>query len=438
MGLIKSIVNATSATLGDAWVDYFACSSIDETVLMCPGQRVKGKNTSNTKYTDNIITNGSKIDVADGQFMMIVENGKVVDYCAEPGQYTYDSQTQPSLLGGGFKDLGPMFAQIGKRFLAGGQVTDTQKVYYINTKEIYDNKIGFGNIPFRDSEFQMTVTLQGFGVYSYKITNPLTFYKNLAGNVDGEYKRSELDNWLKSEIVKNLNPALGKIARLGIAYDQIINYPVECGDAIREALNASWYEKRGISLESIDFSSIVPDEKSQKKISELQETRAFGQNGMADTKIKLGQAEAFSNMGKNSNGASGMDMMGMAFGMQMMQNMNQMNGIHPQAPVQQTPVQTPVQPVNNAAAWTCACGATATGKFCAECGSPKPADTNGWTCSCGAVNKGKFCAECGSKKPSGALLYKCDKCGWEPEDPANPPKFCPECGDPFGEEDVKN
>ena len=438
MGLIKSIVNATSATFGDAWVDYFACSSIDETVLMCPGQRVKGKNTSNTKYTDNIITNGSKIDVADGQFMMIVENGKVVDYCAEPGQYTYDSQTQPSLLGGGFKDLGPMFAQIGKRFLAGGQVTDTQKVYYINTKEIYDNKIGFGNIPFRDSEFQMTVTLQGFGVYSYRITNPLTFYKNLAGNVDGEYKRSELDNWLKSEIVKNLNPALGKIARLGIAYDQIINYPVECGDAIRESLNSSWYEKRGISLESIDFSSIVPDEKSQKDINELQKTRAFGQNGMADTKIKLGQASAFENMGKNSNGASGMDMMGMAFGMQMMQNMNQMNGIQPQAPVQQAPVQTPVQPVNNAAAWTCACGATATGKFCAECGSPKPADTNGWTCSCGAVNKGKFCAECGSKKPSGALLYKCDKCGWEPEDPANPPKFCPECGDPFGEEDVKN
>lgn len=438
MGLIKSIVNATSATLGDAWVDYFACSSIDETVLMCPGQRVKGKNTSNTKYTDNIITNGSKIDVADGQFMMIVENGKVVDYCAEPGQYTYDSQTQPSLLGGGFKDLGPMFAQIGKRFLAGGQVTDTQKVYYINTKEIYDNKIGFGNIPFRDSEFQMTVTLQGFGVYSYKITNPLTFYKNIAGNVDTEFKRSELDNWLKSEITKNLQPALGKIAKLGISYDQIINYPVECGDAIRESLNSSWYEKRGISLESIDFSSIVPDEKSQKDINELQKTRAFGQNGMADTKIKLGQASAFENMGKNSNGASGMDMMGMAFGMQMMQNMNQMNGIQPQAPVQQAPVQTPVQPINNAAAWTCACGATATGKFCAECGSPKPADTNGWTCSCGAVNKGKFCAECGSKKPSGALLYKCDKCGWEPEDPANPPKFCPECGDPFGEEDVKN
>lgn len=438
MGLIKSIVNATSATLGDAWVDYFACSSIDETVLMCPGQRVKGKNTSNTKYTDNIITNGSKIDVADGQFMMIVENGKVVDYCAEPGQYTYDSQTQPSLLGGGFKDLGPMFAQIGKRFLAGGQVTDTQKVYYINTKEIYDNKIGFGNIPFRDSEFQMTVTLQGFGVYSYKITNPLTFYKNIAGNVDTEFKRSELDNWLKSEITKNLQPALGKIAKLGISYDQIINYPVECGDAIRESLNSSWYEKRGISLESIDFSSIVPDEKSQKDINELQKTRAFGQNGMADTKIKLGQASAFENMGKNSNGASGMDMMGMAFGMQMMQNMNQMNGIQPQAPVQQAPVQTPVQPVNNATTWVCTCGATVTGKFCAECGKPKPADTNGWTCSCGAVNKGKFCSECGSKKPTGALLYKCDKCGWEPEDPANPPKFCPECGDPFSEEDVKN
>lgn len=85
--------------------------------------------------------------------------------------------------------------------------------------------------------------------------------------------------------------------------------------------------------------------------------------------------------------------------------------------------------------WKCACGATATGKFCPECGAKKP-EADGWTCSCGAVNKGKFCMECGAKKPAGVPVYQCSKCGWKPADPAKMPRFCPECGDSFDENDI--
>ena len=128
----------------------------------------------------------------------------------------------------------------------------------------------------------------------------------------------------------------------------------------------------------------------------------------------------------------GMNMAQMAGGMnanQLFQMDAQQKAAAP-APAPAAPAAAPA-----AAGWTCACGAVATGKFCPECGAKKPAD--GWTCACGNVNKGKFCTECGAKKPAAEPLYRCDKCGWEPADPKNPPKFCPECGDVFNDQDVK-
>ncbi|MGN0715169.1 MAG: SPFH domain-containing protein, partial [Anaerovoracaceae bacterium] len=124
-----------------------------------------------------------------------------------------------------------------------------------------------------------------------------------------------------------------------------------------------------------------------------------------------------------------------AMGQQQAAQQGAFGGTAPVQPQQQAP--SPAQGAAAAGSWTCSCGAVNTGKFCAECGAQKPAGNDGWTCSCGAVNKGKFCSECGAKKPAGAPLYRCDKCGWEPEDPKNPPKFCPECGDPFDENDAR-
>ncbi|MDR0294347.1 MAG: SPFH domain-containing protein [Oscillospiraceae bacterium] len=374
MGLIKAIVNATGGVLADQWVDFFTCDAMPHEVLMRPGTRPQQGRSGNTKYSENIISNGSKINVADGQCMLIVENGRVADFCAEPGQYTYNNTVQPSLLGGGLKDLGPSFRQIGKRFTAGGAPTDQQKIYYINTKECIGNKIGWGNIPFRDSEFQMTVRVQGFGQYSFKITNPLLFYTNVAGNREGEYRRDDLTSQMKSEVISALQPALGRIAAQRVAYDMLINYPREIGAALNEEMSAEWSERRGIEIVSLAMESVTVDEQSAKKIEQLQEARALSNPVMAAGRLAAGQASAMETAAGNTGGAVGAFM-----GMGMAQNAGGMNAASlfqmgadaPQGGVPQPPQQPqPPQPPAAAPKFCPECGAKLSGpvKFCPECG----------------------------------------------------------------------
>lgn len=442
MGLIKAIINAAGGTLADQWVDFITCDSMSTDVLAAPGKRPAQARSGNKHYSENIITSGSKINIADGQCMLICENGAVVDFCAEPGQYVYDSKTQPSLLGGGFEQLGATFQQIGKRFLAGGAPTDEQKVYYINTKEILGNKIGFGNIPFRDSEFNFTMKVQGFGQYSFKITNPLLFYKNIVGNVADEYTREELTSQMKSEVIAALQPALGKIAALRISYDMLINYPTEIGNALNGAMSSEWKGLRGIEIVKVSLESITVDDASAKKIEQFQEARVLSNPVMAAGRLTAGSANAVETAAGNESGAMngfmGMGLaqnaMGGAAGLQSMFAMSNREGqtAVPQQPEAPIPAAPPVSD-----SWTCSCGMKNLGGFCTECGVKRPQKSIGWTCSCGAVNQGKFCSECGAKRPAGALQYRCDKCGWQPEDPAKPPKFCPECGDVFDDNDAK-
>ena len=442
MGLIKAIVNAAGGVLADQWVDFFTCDAMPPEVLMRPGTRPQQARSGNTKHSENIISNGSKINVADGQCMLIVENGMVADFCAEPGQYTYNNTVQPSLLGGGLKDLGPSFAQVGKRFLAGGAPTDQQFIFFINTKEIIGNKIGWGNIPFRDSEFQMTVRVQGFGQYSFKITNPLLFYTNIVGNKQGEYRRDDLTSMMKSEVISALQPALGRIAQQGIAYDMLINYPREIGSALNTEMSAEWSDRRGIEIESLAMESVTVDEQSAKKIEQLQEARALSNPLLAAGRLAAGQATAMETAAANEGGAVGAFMgMGLAANAGGMNAAglfnaagNQPGGV-PQPP--QMPQQSPAAPAVPAASataeagWVCAaCGHTGnTGKFCAECGEKQPeapaATDAAWTCSaCNhAGNTGKFCMECGAKKAA-----VCSGCGWAAPDSGNAPNFCPECG----------
>ena len=444
MGLIRALVGAAGGVLADQWVDFFAADSMPHEVLVRPGTRPVQARSRNVKHSENIISNGSKINVADGQFMMIVEDGAIVDYCAEPGQFTYNNTIQPSLLGGGFKDLGPSFAQVGKRFLAGGAPTNQQKIYYVNTKEIIGNKIGWGNIPFRDSEFQMTVRVQGFGQYSFKITDPLLFFRNIVGNREGEYRRDDLTSQMKSEVISALQPALGRIAQQKIAYDMLINYPREIGAALNEEMSAEWAERRGIEIVSLAMESVTVDEQSAKKIEQLQEARALSNPMMAAGRIVAGQATAMETAAANPGGAVGAFMgMGMAQGAGGMNASNlfamggngvpqppQMPQQPPQPPPAPAPAPVPVPASADAAAgWTCPeCGHTGNpGKFCMECGAKQPqapAPAGVWTCTVCAHpdNPGRFCMECGAKKPSPT----CPGCGWTPTDAV--PKFCPDCG----------
>ena len=434
MGLIKAGIGALGGTLADQWKEFFYCVSIPKEVLVKKGQKRVSGRSSNTKGNDNIISNGSGIAVADGQCMIIVEQGKIVEFCAEPGEFTWDNSTEPSIFAGNLGDsIKETFKVVGKRFTYGGDPGKDQRVYYFNMKEILDNKFGTANpVPFRvvDSKIglDIDVSIRCAGVYSYKISDPMLFYKNVCGNVESDYERSELDSTLKSEFISALQPAFGKLSDLELRPNQIVSHNTDLENAMNESLSEKWGSLRGIQVVSIALSTVTLPEEDQELIKQAQRTAIMRDPTMAAATLVGAQADAMKTAAGNSAGA----MTGfMGMGMAMNAGGGGMNAQNLFAMGQQQAQQTPT-----AEGWKCSCGATVTGKFCPECGSPKPAD-DGWTCSCGTVNKGKFCQNCGSKKPENAPLYRCDKCGWEPEDPTHPPKFCPECGDLFDENDRK-
>ena len=425
--------------MADQWKEFFYCEAMDKEVMVVKGMKRSSSRSSNKHGSDNIISSGSGIAVADGQCMMIVEQGKVVEVCADPGEYTYDASTEPSIFSGSLGDgIRKTFDTIGKRFAFGGDTGKDQRVYYFNTKELVDNKFGTANpIPFRvvDSRIglDVDVAVRCHGVYSYRIAYPLLFYTNVCGNVEREYTREELDGQLKAEFISALQPAFGRLSELELRPNQIVTHNTELENAMNEVLSAKWEELRGLKVVSVALGSVsLPDEDAQI-IKDAQKSAMYRDPTMAAATLVGAQADAMKTAAGNAGGAAVGFM-----GMNMAQNAGGMNAQNLFAMGQQQAAQQAAQnpvPAQAAGGWKCSCGATATGKFCPECGAKKPEE--GWKCSCGAINKGKFCSECGAKKPAGEKLYRCDKCGWEPEDPAHPPKFCPECGDPFNDADVK-
>ena len=446
MGLIKAGIGALGGTLADQWKEFFYCDSLENDVLMVKGsKRVSGR-SSNTKGNDNIISNGSGIAVADGQCMIIVEQGKIVEVCAEPGEFTYDSSTEPSIFTGKLGDtIKETFKTVGKRFTYGGDTGKDQRVYYFNTKEILDNKFGTPN-PFmfevvnKRIGMARTVQVRCNGVYSYKITDPLLFYTKIAGNVDDEYRREEIDMQLKTEFISALQPAFARLTELELRPAQIPAHTAELKDAMNAALKTEWTDRRGISVESIALNPITLTDEDMKKITQMEDAATMGSNPfMMAGRMTDAQANAMEAAASNPNGAmNGFMGFNMAMGANGGFNAAQMyqTGVQQQQQFAQQQQAAPAPAAPAQGSWKCTCGATVSGKFCTECGAKKP-EAEGWTCACGAVNKGKFCPECGAKKPEGAPLYQCDKCGFKPEDPHNPPKFCPECGDRFDENDIK-
>ncbi len=436
MGLIKAALGAAGGVLADQWKEFFYCEALPANVLLCKGQKRITSRSSNTKGNDNIISNGSGIAVADGQCMLIVEQGKIVEFCAEPGEFTWNSSTEPSIFTGSLgTSILDTFKAIGKRFTYGGDTGKDQRVYYVNTKELLDNKFGTATpIPFRvvDSRIglDIDVSLRCNGMYSYRIADPILFYTSVAGNVASVYTREQIDAQLKTEFISALQPAFAKLSDMEIRPNQIISHNPDLEAAMNEALSKKWGELRGLKVVSVALGSVTLPEEDQELIKTAQKTAMYKDPTMAAATMIGAQADAMKTAAGNTAGAmTGFMGMGMAM------NAGGINAQDLFAMGQAQAAQSAPKTAPAADAWTCSCGAVMTGKFCTECGKPKPAA--GWTCSCGAVNKGKFCSECGAKKPADAPLYKCDKCGWEPEDPANPPKFCPECGDIFNDNDIR-
>lgn len=469
MGLMKAAFGAAGGVLADQWKEFFYCEAIPADVLAVKGKKKVTGRSSNHKGDENIITNGSAIAVADGQCMMIVEQGKVVDVCAEPGEYTYDMSTEPSIFSGDLGDsIKSVFQNIGKRFTFGGEAPKDQRIYYFNTKELTGNKYGTPSpVPFRVVDqragIDLDIAIRCFGEYSIRLKNPLLFYTNVCGNVTEDFKIEQIAGQMKTELLTALQPAFAKISEMGIRYSALPGHTLELAEALNEQLSSRWRDLRGMEIVSFGVSSVKANEEDEQMIKELQRNAAFMDPTRAAAHLVGAQASAMQSAASNPNAGPAMAFMGMGMAGQM-GGMNAQNLYQMGAQQQAQPAPAPAasegwtcscgqegitgkfcpncgskKPEPDADGWKCPqCGAAVNGKFCPECGAKKPeTQPNGWTCSCGAVNKGKFCAECGKPKPAGVPQYKCDKCGWEPDDPVHPPKFCPECGDPFDDGDLQ-
>ena len=425
MGLIKAALGSVGGVMADQWKEYFYCEALPENVLAVKGQKRVSGRSSNTKGSDNVITNGSVIAVADGQCMMIVDQGRIIEVCAEPGEFTYDMSTEPSLFTGELKgSIRAVIDNMTNRFTFGGEPPKDQRIYYFNTKELMGNKYGTPSpVPFRVVDqragIDIDVGIRCFGEYSYHIANPVLFYTNVCGNVSEAYTRDRLDSQLKTELLTALQPAFARIGESGIRYSQLPGHTMELADALNEVLSKKWRDLRGIKIVSFGVSSVTADEEDEKMLKELQRNAAFMDPTRAAAHLVGSQGDAMKMAASNTAAGPAMAFMGMGMA-------GQAGGMNAQnlfAMGQQQAAQQPVQQAAPAG-WTCSCGHGGnTGKFCAECGQPKPAPAGEWKCACGAVNTGKFCAECGQPKPA-SDEWTC-ACGT-----VNKGKFCANCGSP--------
>lgn len=445
MGLIRAAVGATLGTLADQWKEFFTCNALEKDVLVVKGQKMISGRSSNKYGSDNVISEGSGIVVADGQCAIIVDQGVVTEIVAEPGLFTYSASKEPSIFVGKLNEekIKAVFMNMWERLKYGGSAGRDQRVYYFNLKEIIDNKFGTAiPIPFRVVDknigLDVDVSLRCNGVYSFRIIDPISFYTNVCGNISSQYDVDEIQGQLKSEFISALQPALAHLSELEIRPYALPSHVQELCDLMNSELSQKWSSLRGLCVVSIAINSVTLPDEDAAMVKQLQRGAVMRDPSMAAAQLAAAQAEAMKSAASNSGGAvNGFMGMGMA---------QQAGGINVSDLFKMGRDQKEASA--NAAAssakdksvvgWRCECGAENTGKFCHECGKPKPEEKKGWKCSCGAVNLGKFCQECGKPRPAGSPVYQCDKCGWQPEDPHHPPKFCPECGDPFDDNDIKN
>lgn len=412
MGLIKAIKGAAGGVMADQWKEYFYCEAMPVEIIMQKGIKKESGRSANKKGSDNIISSGSVIAVADGQAMAIIEQGEIVEFTAEAGEFVFDSSTEPTIFQGNLDDaIKTTFNQMVKRFTFGGEPPKDQRVYYFNTRELTGNKYGTPNsVPFRVVDeragIDIDIGMRCFGEYSYRLIDPMLFYKNVAGNISEDFRREEIDSQLKTELLTALQPAFARLSSQGIRYSSIVGHTMELADALNQILSEKWRNLRGIEIVSFGVSSIKADEEDEKMLKELQRNVAFMDPRRAAAHMVGAQAQAMQDAAKNEGGA----MTGF-LGMNMAQNQGGLNANNLFQMSQQNQPQQPQAPQQP---------------------SPQAPEAQGWNCpSCNTLNQGRFCTECGTKKPGG---FKCDKCGWTPKD-SNIPKFCPECGDVFDEKD---
>ena len=294
MGLIKALTGSVIGTVLDTWKDYFVCDSLDNDTLMVKGTK-RGFGGSG-----DVITNGSGIIVNEGQCALIIEEGNILEVANEPGSYTFDSSLSPSIFDGGLEGLKNSFKDAVERFTFGGEVNKSQRVYYVNTKEIMENRFGTATpIPFR-----VEISVKCNGEFTFRIVNPVVFYQKVAGNKADRFEKDELISIMKSEMMDALNPAFGKLSDLNIRYSELPSHTTEIKDALREALRTRWEENRGIALDSLTINSVTIPEADAEKIKNIQFSFINRDKDTANATIVSATADAIRDAANNANGAA--------------------------------------------------------------------------------------------------------------------------------------
>ena len=402
MGLLKAAVGSAAGIMSEQWKDFYYCNSLENNILAARSRKNISKRSSNKKSPENIISNGSLISVADGQCMMIVEQGKIIEFCAEPGIFEFNSSSEPSIFCGDFGEgIKDVFHNMTERFTFGGEPPKDQRIYYFNTKEIMGNRYGTSNpIPFRIVDnnigLDMDISLTCFGEFSYRIVNPLLFYKNVCGNFESSYEREKIDDQLRTELMSSLQPAFAKISSIGIRYSSLPAHTDEITNALNDVLSEKWENLRGLKVVSFGISGLRALPEDERMIKELQRNAVLQDPGMAAAHLVGAQSEAMKNAAANENAGPAMAFMGM-----------------------------------NMASAAGGANAETLFRMSQENKTGKETDNEKWTCSCGSVNHTNFCPNCGKQKPISYPKAHCAKCGWENDSTAQKPRFCPNCGSPL-------
>ena len=430
MGIIKAIAGAIGGGLADSWLEVYESDSMQDATVFTTGVKVRkgDARSSNTKGTEDTVSNGSIIHVYDNQCMLLVDGGKVVDYTAEPGYYKVDDSSMPSLFNG---QLGASVKETFSRVKYGGVPSGKQQVFFINLQEIKGIKFGTRNpLQYYDSFYNSELFLRAYGSYSIKITDPLKFYAEAVPRDAKRVDIQDINEQYLNEFLEALQAAINQLSAEGERISFLPSKGRELSKYMATTLDADWRQMRGMEIQAVGIGSISYDEESQKLINMRNQGAMLSDPSVREGYVQGAMARGVEAAGSNSAGAA-QAFMGVGIGMNAGAGMA---GAFSQANQQQMQQQT--------AGWTCACGAKnpESMRFCPQCGAkkpepkPEPKDEAEWACACGAKNPAsmRFCPQCGAKKPESATSQPprpafCAKCGAKLDPKA---RFCTQCGAP--------
>lgn len=420
MGIIRALAGAIGGGLADQWLEVYESDYMGPSTITAPGVMVRQNDSRNSNRTGtaDTISNGSIIQVKEGQFMLLVDGGKVIDYSGEAGYFKVDNSSMPSLFNG---ELGDTIKETFNRVRFSGTTPYKQTTYFLNMQEIRGLKFGTpAPVNYFDNFYNAELFLRAHGSYTIRITDPLKFYVQVADHdADSSIDVADMSEQYRNEFLTAFQTALNKMSSDGQRISFVLSRGDELAKYMQDVLDEKWQELRGFQVESVAIASISYDEESQKLINMRNQGAMLSDASIREGYVQGSIARGLESAGSNKAGAGqgffgmgvGMSTMGSGFGTFSQNNAEQIR----QQQAQQAQSAQQAQPAPNPDAAETHAGAETVMAGVA---------TSTWTCpQCGITNTGKFCSECGTKKPDASL--KCPKCG-SPVSPQS--RFCPECG----------